>query len=129
MRTHTWSRLARAALALASGLVLSALAPLTAQAATSTHQVTSTIAVGASPATVAVDATTNTVYVTNASATSCRISSLVERASNHPAGRVAPRATCCDYARSQAHGASNERGWRSSDARASRSGRAATLRS
>ena len=171
MRTHTWSRLARAALALASGLVLSALAPLTAQAATSTYRVTSTIAVGASPAAVAVDATTNTVYVTNmndssvsvidgvtgavtstitvgshphgvavdattntvyvtnASATSCRIPSLVERASNHPAGRVAPRATCCDYARSQAHGASNEGGWRSSDARASRSGRAATLRS
>src|SRR5450759_3644881 len=67
MRTHTRSRLARAALALASGLVLAALAPLTAQAATSTYQVTSTITVGALPFGVAVDATTNTVYVTNRS--------------------------------------------------------------
>src|SRR5450759_4322830 len=65
MRTHTRSRLARAALALASGLVLAALAPLTAQAATSTYQVTSTITVGSQPTAVAVDATTNTVYVAN----------------------------------------------------------------
>jgi hypothetical protein len=66
MRTHMRSRLARAAFALASGLVLAAIAPLTAQAATSTYQVTSTIAVGPyRPSGVAVDATTNTVYVTN----------------------------------------------------------------
>jgi len=63
MRTHTRSRLARAALA--SGLVLAALAPLTAQAATSTYQVTSTITVGSQPYGIAVNATTNTVYVTN----------------------------------------------------------------
>src|SRR5665647_2041303 len=65
MRTHARSRLARAALALASGLVLAALAPLTAQAATSTYHVTSTITVGAYPSGVAVDATTHTVYVAN----------------------------------------------------------------
>src|SRR5665647_2003655 len=65
MRTHARSHLARAALALASGLVLATLAPLTAQAATSTYQVTSTITVGSNPYGVAVDATTNTVYVTN----------------------------------------------------------------
>src|ERR1035437_3669488 len=67
MRTHPCSRLARAALALASGLVLAALAPLTAQAAPPTYQVTSTITVGANPDGVAVDATTHTVYVTNQS--------------------------------------------------------------
>jgi len=65
MRTRTRSRLARAALA--SGLVLTALAPLTAQAATSTYQVTSTIPVGVRPIGIAVNATTNTVYVTNQS--------------------------------------------------------------
>jgi YVTN family beta-propeller protein len=46
-------------------LVLAALAPLTAQAATSTYQVTSTITVGSQPYGIAVNATTNTVYVTN----------------------------------------------------------------
>src|SRR5665647_1852965 len=65
MRTHARSHLARAALALASGLVLATLAPLTAQAATSTYQVTSTITVGARPFGVAVGATTNSVYVAN----------------------------------------------------------------
>ena len=65
MRIPTRSPLARTALVLVSGLVLVSLAPLTAQAATSTFQVTSTISVGRAPAGVAVDAITHTVYVAN----------------------------------------------------------------
>jgi YVTN family beta-propeller protein len=69
MRIPARSPLVRTApalvLVLVSGLVLASLVPLTAQAATSNLQVTSTIPVGNGPSGVAVNATTNTVYVAN----------------------------------------------------------------
>jgi YVTN family beta-propeller protein len=60
------STLALSALAISGGLVLATIAPMSADAATSTYAVSATVAVGSFANGVAVDAATNTTYVTNA---------------------------------------------------------------
>jgi YVTN family beta-propeller protein len=65
MRTHTRSRRAGLVLLLAAGGILAVVIPQTAQAATTTYQVTATVPAGNTPWQVAVDTLTNKVYVTD----------------------------------------------------------------
>ena len=65
MRTHPWSPLRLSAFALGGGLLIATLVPIAAHAATWTYEVASTVAVGAIPGGIAINATTNTVYVAN----------------------------------------------------------------
>lgn len=66
MRTHVRPPLSLATFALGGGLLLAALVPTAAHAATWTYEVSSTVNVGTSPFGVAVNPVTNTIYVPNA---------------------------------------------------------------
>jgi YVTN family beta-propeller protein len=77
MRTHPRSLLLPSAFALLGGVVLSGLAPVSAHAATSVYELSSTITVGSSPRAVELNPLTDKLYVANEDADTVSVISTV----------------------------------------------------